>query len=406
MKLFRNVKLSTKALIQNRMRTVFSVIGVGVGIAAVMITSGISQGAKEKSMAPIKAMGSNVIVVSAGKVPEMPGRKQQFKFATSLKLADSAGLKNIRYIKQWSPFQEISTTIGYQGIFTTGLIQGVMPSYFSIRNYILDKGACFDSSHNVKSERVAVLGAQMADKLFEQGDPVGRVIYINKIPFTVKGTLKEKGSVSEMGNIDNVVIIPVQTLLRRVLNIDFLSKYYLQANNRQHLEAAESIIVNNFRDLHQLNVLNKENDFTIINQINAIRAAEATSKDFDYLITGTFLVSLLIGGGAISVIMILSVRERINEIGLRISVGAKKTDILLQFLTESLILGISGGIFGMATGLLASHILSNFSEWTVVLSAQMMVDSVLFSMLAGIVFGVLPALKASFINPVLALKGD
>jgi len=393
-------------MLVNRTRTYFSIAGMAIGIAAVVVTVAIGESAKQQALAPIKAMGTNVIVINAGKFTKVFGRAREVTNVTSLKLSDANALNKNSFIEKGSPFQESMLPVKYRGTITSSLIQGVSAEYYSIRNYSIKQGRFFTKEQNIMSEKVAVLGSQLDEKLFKNENPKGKTIYINKIPFTVIGVLNPKGSSSEMGNIDNVVMIPVKTLLRRVLNIDYLSKIYLQVDEMKNMDNTEGYIIEKLRVNHRLNSLNKKNDFSIVNQLNAIRASKETSNTFNYLIFGIATISLIIGGAGILTVMILSVRERINEIGLRIAVGARKRNIVFQFMSESLILGCAGGVTGLISGFLTSFILNEFTEWSTVVSMQAALTAILFSIIIGLVFGVFPALKAANLDPIQALAAE
>lgn len=393
-------------MLVNKTRTYFSIAGMAVGIAAVTVTVAIGESAKQKALDPIKAMGTNVIVINAGKFTEVFGRAREVTNVTTLKLQDVSVLHKNNSIEKISPFQERLLPVKYQGRSTNSLIQGVSTEYPSIRNYTLNQGEFFTDDQNKMSERLAVLGSQTANNLFKNENPLDKIIYINNIPFTVIGSLNPKGSTSEMGNIDNVVMIPVKTILRRVLNIDYLAKIYLQVREIDHMDITESYITEQLKATHQLKRENEKDDFTIINQLNAIHMSEETSNSFNILILGVAVISLIIGGSGILTVMILSVRERITEIGLRISVGARKRNIVFQFMYESLILGFAGGLTGTILGYLISLVLNKFTDWTTTVSMQALLTSIGFSMIVGLIFGVFPALRAAKSDPINALKAE
>lgn len=406
MKFYRNLKLSVTALLNNRSRTVFSIIGMAIGIAAVIVTVAIGEAAKEKAMVPIKAMGTNVINVNAGKFTEVLGRARSVSNVTSLSLQDYTDIKQIECIQQASAFQEAMLSVKHNTTAAKSLIQGVNTSYPDIRNYTLSSGTFFNKVQNQKSEKVAILGSQASEILFPNQNAIGKTIFINRIPFSVIGTLMPKGSEAEIGNIDNVIMVPINTLMRRVLNVDYLSKIYVQAKNMSDMGEIDNELRGLLRANHELNLYNKKDDFTIVNQANAIKTAEETNATFNYLIFGVAAVSLIIGGAGILAVMILSVRERINEIGLRISIGARKWHIVIQFLSESFMLGISGGFLGIIIGYTTATLMNTYSSWQTLVSIDSIVISFGFSIFIGLFFGVFPAMRAASFDPIKALKSD
>jgi putative ABC transport system permease protein len=406
MKLYRNIKLSIKALLLNRSRTVFSVLGMAVGIAAVIVTVAIGDGARQKALEPIKAMGTNVMIVNSGKLKEVFGRKKQVSNVTTLKLEDAEILSEIEGIEQISPFQQQSLNVKYQDNTISSLIQGVSKEFPELRDYNFRSGRVFTEREALKAEKVAIIGADAVNTLFPNEDPLNKTIFINKNPFRVIGVLQPKGLDSELGNIDNVVMVPIKTALRRLFNLDYLFQIHISVDELENLSKIENEVVSMLRENHRLNKYNKEDDFTIVNQLNAIKASEETSKGFNTLTIGVASISLIIGGIGILAVMILSVRERINEIGLRKSVGAKNFNIIIQFLSEALLLGITGGLLGALLGIIVALLLNSLSDWNTFISWQAIMVSFGFSILTALIFGVFPARQAARLDPIEALRTE
>jgi putative ABC transport system permease protein len=406
MQFSKNIKLSYIALWSNKSRLIFSILGMAVGIAAVITTLSIGEGAKEKALAPIKSMGTNLLVINPGKTKEVFRNKQKPSIFTTLKIKDVERLSELNHLKYISPFQQISGTIRYEGQTVKGLIQGVSEEYIKIRDYKFKTGFNITADDNQSMAKLVVLGSTTAEMLFKDENPIDKTIYINNIQFRVIGVLQIKGLESEMGNIDNVAMVPIKTFLRRISNLDYLAQIYLSANDQKSSIGLEQDVSTVLRENHRLEQKGKDDDFVVVNQLSSIKATEETSKGFNMLIINVAAISLIIGGVGILALMILSVKERITEIGLRISVGAKKKDIIWQFLSESLLIGISGGLVGSVVGIIFSLLINALSSWSTILSWQGVVVPFLFSLLTGLLFGAIPAYRAANLDPVEALRNE
>ena len=321
-------------------------------------------------------------------------------------MKDLERLSVLNHLKYISPFQQIQGTAKYQDKSIKLLIQGVSEDYTTMRNYKFKKGFMFGPEEINSMSKVVVLGATAAEMLFKSEDPIDKTIYINNLQFNVIGVLLSKGLESELGDIDNVAIIPIRTFLRRVANVDYLGQIYLSADEQKNCTGIELDVRSILRENHKLEQNGKEDDFEIVNQLSSMKAAEETTKGFNLLVIGVASISLIIGGAGILALMILSVKERTGEIGLRISVGAKKIDIIIQFLTESLLIGIAGGLIGAVLGILFSILTSSFSGWETRLLWQGIFYPFVLSLFIGFIFGVFPAYRAANLNPVEALRSE
>lgn len=407
MKLTKNIKLSWKALLLNKSRTFFAIIGLSIGITTVIVMVSIGNGAKKKMTEQFEKMGGNMIVVNSGKMGKVIGRKQQINLATTLTLKDAEAIEEeCSSVEKVVPTADTYVKIKYGDATTMSMVQGASSDFPVVKNFHVEKGRFFTSKEDKLVKRVAVLGYQIQTNLFGNENPVGEIIMIKNIPFEVIGTLASKGVSAEGANEDKVIVIPIQTSLRRVLNRDYLNRIFVKAKNKEAMNPAESEIESLLRKRHKLDIRNKENDFTLDNKLNAMAAEKESSQIFTWLIVGIAVISLLVGGIGVLAVMLLSIRERTGEIGLRISVGARKKDIVWQFLSEALMLGISGGVTGIVAGLLISVIIGSTTQWQTYISASPIILSAVFSISIGLIFGVFPALKAAKLDPILALQKE
>ena len=407
MKLTKNIKLSWKVLLLNKSRTFFAVIGLSIGITTVIVMVSIGNGAKKKMTEQFEKMGANMIAVNSGKMGKVIGREQQINLATTLTLKDAEAIA-----EECSSVEKVVSTadtyvkIKYGDATTMSMVQGASSEFLEVKNFHIKEGRFFTNKENKLVKRTAVLGYQVQTNLFGNENPVGEIILIKNIPFEVIGTLESKGVSAEGADEDKVIVIPVQTSLRRVLNRDYLNRIFVKAKNKEVMNLAESEIESLLRKRHKLDIRNKENDFTIDNKLNAMNAEKESSQMFTWLIVGIAGISLLVGGVGVLAVMLLSIRERTGEIGLRISVGARRKDIVWQFLSEASMLGISGGMTGVAAGLLISRIIGATTQWQTYISIDSILFSVVFSISIGLFFGVFPALKAARLDPILALQKE
>lgn len=407
MKLAKNIKLSWKALLLNTSRTVFAVIGLSIGIATVIVMVSIGDGAKRKMVEEFEKMGSNMIAVNSGKMSKVAGRDQQISLVTTLKLKDADAIRDeVPSVKNAVPTADTYVKIRYGGMATMSMVQGASCEFPEVKNFPVKEGRFFTSEEDRLTKRVAVLGSQIQATLFGGRSPVGETILISNIPFEVIGTLTPKGVSADGANEDKTIVIPIHTALRRVLNREYLNRVFVQVVNKEEMSSAEKDIEVLLRKRHRLVARNKENDFTIDNKLNAMKAEEASSQMFSWLIVGVASISLLVGGVGVLAVMLLSIRERTGEIGLRMSLGARKMDIVWQFLSEASMLGMAGGVTGVVTGLLVAWTVGATTQWQTYISPGAVAVSIAFSLTIGVIFGVFPARKAAALDPIEALQKD
>jgi len=407
MTIIKTIKISFKQLLINRGKSFFAIIGLSIGIASVITMVAIGDGAKKETLNQLGQLGTNLITVNAGKVKNVIQRRQNTDLVTTLKMKEcEVILSRCPSVKEVVPSLEGTLKVKYGNTATSCMVSGVSPSYFRIKNFSLEKGELFSQMDDKRYMRVAVLGGQISQTLFEKEDPIGKTLLVGKVPFTIIGVLKCKGTTASGSNLDAQVLIPINTAMRRIYNVNYLNRIFVEVSSQSKMKEAEDEIVSALRDYHRLEVRGKENDFTIDNQLTDIQAGESSAQSFTWLIVGVSAIALLVGGIGILAVMLLSVRERNSEIGLRLSVGAKRRDIVWQFLVESSILGFAGGLTGFTIGFVVSEVIKYTSPWHISISPVSVLISLLFSIIIGLVFGVIPAQKASSADPITALQKE
>ena len=410
MKWVRNVSLSRKALLRHKTRTGLALVGMAVGVAAVLVMVAIGESAERAVLERIEAMGRNMLVVNAARIERGGGRiGARGTTVQTLKLRDAdVTLEQSSLIARVAPSQDrwMQVTNGNSAMMAR--IRGTTTDYRHIRNFPTQTGRYFTDEEDRAGLRLAVIGSDVRDKLFPPGvNPDGQDILIGRVPFEVIGVLVSKGvSVDGSATEDDQVIIPVRTALRRVFNVDYLKMIYLEVIDTEMLDAAEEEVAAILRDRHRLARLDRPDDFAIENQEVVKQAELAAVASFRFLTTGLGAVALVVGGVGILSIMLLSVRERRAEIGLRVAVGARRGDVWVQFLMEALALGGAGGLAGLVLGLTASWIVAASTEWQTVVTLPAVIISVASALVIGVAFGVYPAYRAASWDPIEALRTE
>jgi putative ABC transport system permease protein len=405
MKLFKGFRIALHALLGHPIRTALSLVGIVIGVAAVILMVAVGEGAQREVLKKIRNMGTNLIIVSAGQVKTVGGRARQVSIVTTLLPKDAMAIASeISGIAETAPAQGRRLPLKYETQSYTTQVVGTTFNLPEIKNVFVVRGRFFGEEEDRLIARVAVLGPTPAKNLFGKANPIGGTIQIKNVAFEVIGVTGEKGLIAGQDE-DDQVFIPLNTAMKRLMNVTYLSQIYLQARNTEVMKPIEREIRNLLRERHRLKE-DKADDFTIQNQVDVLEAERGTTESFTLLIGSIAGVSLLVGGVGILAVMLILVRERTNEIGVRRAVGARRKDILLQFMMEATTLSIGGGIVGIILGLAGSMIVRYATKWPVSLSAMPIIISFGFSFVVGFFFGVYPARKASRLDPIEALRAE
>ena len=403
MRFIATLRIALRALRRNKMRSMLTALGIIIGVGAVIAMVGVGNGAKAQVEAQIASLGQNLIIVWAGNFSS-GGVRGGWGSAGTLTLDDFRSMaREIPGVVAVSPETRANAQIaaGSQNWFTQ--VVGESPEYFSIREWPLASGAAFTDQDVRSANKVAVIGKTVAIQLFGEDDPIGQIIRVRQVPFVVVGVLTPKG-LSVMGSDqDDVIIAPYTSVMKRLLRQTTLRAINVQAESQDMLTPVQRQIEAVLREHHRI-VPGKDDDFTVRNQQEIAEMATATSKIMRLLLFAIACVSLVVGGIGIMNIMLVSVTERTREIGIRMAVGARARDILLQFLIEAITLSSLGGILGIAIGLGSAKVLSVVAGWPTLISVPAVVIAVLFSAAVGVFFGFYPARKASQLDPIEALR--
>ena len=392
--------ISLRALRRNIMRSALTALGIIIGVAAVIAMVSIGNGAKNQIESQIASLGQNVIIIFPGSRTS-GGARSGWGSSSSLTPEDAMALVNeVPGVVAASPEIRDRSQVLANGSNWNTQIQGESPEYLDIRLWELNDGTMFTERDVKGFSKVAVIGQTVANQLFINEDPVGQTLRIRNIPFKILGVLKPKGFNFFGQDQDDVVIIPYTSHLKRVARRQRLNSIIVQAISPEAIPQIQQGIT----DLLQQRRKGREPDFTVRNQIELAEAATATSKTMTSLLGAIAGVSLIVGGIGIMNIMLVSVTERTREIGIRMSIGAHGSEILLQFLTEAVLISALGGTIGIALGISASEIMSRVNGWPTLISPTAIFVSFAVSAAVGVFFGYYPARKAAQLDPIEALR--
>lgn len=398
-------KIAMRAIAANKLRSFLTMLGIIIGVASVIAMMAIGQGSKKSIQANIAEMGSNMIMIRPGQDKGPGGAQQDASDMQTLKLKDYEALKEqAKYLSAISPSVNSSGQFINGNNNTPSTIYGISPDYMQIRQQKVKDGEMFTDEEVRSSAKVCVIGKTVADNLFTNGeDPVGKVIRFNKIPFRVVGVLESKGYNSFGMDQDDVVLAPYTTVMKRILSVTYLQGINASAVTEDMTDLAIEDITNILRENHKLKASDEDN-FTIRSQQEMAEMMNSTSDTMTVLLLVVACISLVVGGIGIMNIMYVSVTERTKEIGLRMSVGARGIDILNQFLIESVLLSVTGGLIGVIVGVGAAVGINVFAHWPIQIQPWSVLLSFAVCSATGIFFGWYPAKKAASLDPIEAIR--
>jgi len=403
MKLMTLVKLALQAIRRNKMRASLTMLGIIIGVAAVIVMVAVGYGARSRIKEQINNLGTNMIVITPG-ASTQGGVSQGAQAFATLTIDDVTKVRaEAQHVTAISPVVvSRMQVVTPQGNWRTA-INGVDTDYQTIRNWAAADGAFFGPDDVRSSRTVAVLGRTVAQRLFADNEPVGQEVQIGNVPFTIVGVLAPKGQTASGTDSDDVILVPYTTASTRLSGKPRIPQIIASAGSAQDIPAAQDEVRALVREAHHL-TQNDDDDFTVKNQNELADAAASSTNVMTLLMAAIASISLLVGGIGIMNIMLVSVTERTREIGIRLAIGARGSDVLTQFLVESIVMGIIGGAIGLVTGVIGAKVLGHFTGWETAISPLIMVVSIGFSGAVGVFFGYYPARKAAALNPIEALR--
>ncbi len=397
------IKVASQSILKNKMRTLLTMLGIVIGVGAVIVMVAIGQGAQSQIQEQIDNLGTNLIVITPGSSSSGGvSRGAQTYNRLTIKDADKIRRESL-YINAVSPVVWTRTqVIGGSGNWRTS-INGVSSDYTVIRNWPLRYGRFFDASEVRAQRRVVVLGHTVAEQLFQDEDPTGQRVQVRNVPVQVIGVLEPKGQTPDGHDQDDVILAPYSSVQTRLSGWSRIFQIMASTPSPNEVPRAQDEIAAIMRESHNLSEW-EENDFTVRNQNDLADAAQGTTEVMTLLLAAIASISLIVGGIGIMNIMLVSVTERTREIGIRMAIGARGRDVLTQFLVESIVMSMIGGMIGVTLGFSCATLVGRATGWSTTISPETVIIALVFSAGVGIFFGFYPARKAAALNPIDALR--
>ncbi|MFL5562421.1 MAG: ABC transporter permease [Gemmatimonadaceae bacterium] len=397
------LRMAANSIVANKLRTLLTMLGIVIGVGAVIVMVAIGNGAKAEVRRQIRKLGTNMIVLTAGSTSQGGASKGAQSF-NRLTVDDAEKIRReSTLLIAVSPVVMTGTqVIGGSGNWRS-MVNGVSTDYLTIRNWAVASGAPFSDDDVAAKRKVVVLGATVASKLFPGGDAVGAPVQLDNTPFTVVGVLEPKGQTASGADEDDVVLVPYTTAHDRLNGFSIIGQIIGSTADEKDVAPAQEEVKAIMREAHGLGP-NGPDDFTVRDQTAIVRAATSSTSVMAALLAAIASISLLVGGIGIMNIMLVSVTERTREIGIRMAVGARAFDVLMQFLVESVMLCVAGGVVGLVLGVAGAALLGRITGWTIVTPTYAVFMAIGFSAAVGIFFGYYPARKAASLDPIEALR--
>ena len=401
--LIMTLRIALRALGRNKLRAFLTMLGIIIGVGAVIAMVAIGEGARVTIRSQIASLGTNVLIVLPGTTAQGGVRTGSGGVNTLVDGDAKAMMRELPAVASASPALRRPEQVVAGNLNWSTLTQGVAPEFQQIRDWQIAEGRFIHDGDVESAAKVAVIGETVLNQLFGNDDPIDAVIRIRNIPFRVVGVLAPKGQTSQGTDQDDTIIIPYTTMQKRLMRITFVQSIVASAINAERLPEAQAQITALLRQRHRIGP-DRQDDFYIRNLSDIAEAASSSARVMAVLLGSVASISLLVGGIGIMNIMLVSVTERTREIGIRMAVGARRKDIMLQFLVEAVVMAATGGSIGILLGIGSSEILNDWAEWPTHISASIVALAVVFSGAVGVFFGFYPARKAASLDPIDALR--
>jgi putative ABC transport system permease protein len=403
-RLLRLIALSLRALLAHRTRSALAVFGVAVGVAAVVLVTALGEGAQRELLAGMASQGSHLLVVRPAQARRTAARREVKGRLTTLSPADGEALGELAPVEEAAPALDGRRRVRAEAGAAPAIVVGTTAAFPRVRGFALARGAFFSAADDGDAARVVVLGARVAGALFPGADPLGETVRIGGAPFEVVGVLEPQGVTADGADVDTQVYVPLRTALRRVFNARWLGSVYVRVRSQTGFAPAEAEIRALLRERHHLDERDRPDDFAIQDPARVLAVRRQVARAVTAFTAGLAAISLLVGGAGILALMLLSVRERTPEIGVRRAVGARARDVLTQFLAEAVALAAAGGLLGVAAGAGAAAAVAAATGWPVRVPAWAAAAGLGVSALVGLAFGALPAWRAARLPPAVAIS--
>ncbi len=397
------LRIALRALARNKLRAFLTMLGIIIGVGAVIAMVAIGEGAKATIRAQIASLGTNVLIIMPG-TSNVGGVRAGFGSVNTLVDGDAKAIaREVRAVAYVSPVLRRVEQLVAGNLNWGTLTQGVAPEFQQIREWQIAEGRFLHDGDMESAAKVVVLGETIVRNLFGNDDPIDAVVRIRNIPFRVVGVLAPKGQTGQGTDQDDTVMIPYTTMQKRLMRITWLQSIVVKAVNAERVEEAEEQITSLLRQRHRIGA-ERDDDFNVRNLSDIAEAATTTARVMAVLLGSVASISLLVGGIGIMNIMLVSVTERTREIGIRMAVGARSRDIMLQFLVEAVVMAATGGVIGILLGIGSSEVLKEWAQWPTLIDPTIVAIAFLFSGAVGVFFGFYPAKKAADLDPIDALR--